>query len=130
MRSRKAATSAHGSGSCRNSYRPATVRSSAAYRSAATVSLFNKETAIMTNLETYEFSPEMETYETEWGGEAEVFSEAEAMELAGELLEITTWAELDRLLGGLIDKGGTAVGAFGRSPIGHTVGVSLEGDGK
>src|SRR5258707_1538007 len=35
MRSRKAATSAPGSGSCRNSYRPATARSSAAYRSAA-----------------------------------------------------------------------------------------------
>src|SRR5882724_3130503 len=32
MRSRKAATSAHGSGSCRSSYRPATARSSAAYR--------------------------------------------------------------------------------------------------
>src|SRR5260221_8674636 len=35
MCSRKAATSAHGSGPCRNSYRPATARSSAAYRSAA-----------------------------------------------------------------------------------------------
>src|SRR5712672_580442 len=35
MRSRKAATSAHGSGSCRNSYRPATARSSAAYQGAA-----------------------------------------------------------------------------------------------
>src|SRR5258708_40263942 len=98
MRSRKAATSAHGSGSCRNSYRPATARSSAAYRSAATVSLFNKETAIMTNLETYEFSPEMETYETEWGGEAEVVSEAEAMERAGGLVENTTEDELGRCL--------------------------------
>src|SRR5215470_4421114 len=35
MRSQKAATSAPGAGSCRNSYRPVTARSSAAYRSAA-----------------------------------------------------------------------------------------------
>jgi hypothetical protein len=95
-----------------------------------TVSLFNKETAIMTNLETYEFSPEMETYETEWGSEAEVFSEAEAMELAGELLEITTEAELDRFLGDLISKAGQAVGTFVRSPIGNAVGGWLKGAAK
>ncbi len=84
----------------------------------------------MTNLETYEFSPEMETYETEWGGEAEVFSEAEAMELAGELLEITTEAELDRFLGDLISKAGQAVGTFVRSPIGNAVGGWLKGAAK
>jgi len=44
------------------------------------------------------------------GGEAEVFSEAETMELAGELTEITTEAELDRFLGDLISKAGRALG--------------------
>jgi hypothetical protein len=95
-----------------------------------TGSPFNKETAIMTNLETFEFNPETETYETEWGGEAEVFSEAETMELAGELLEITTEAELDRFLGDLISKAGQAVGKFVRSPIGNAVGGWLKGAAK
>jgi hypothetical protein len=95
-----------------------------------TVSLFNKETAIMTNLETFEYSPEMETYEAEWGGEAEVFSEAETMELAGEMLEITTEAELDRFLGDLISKAGQAVGTFVRSPVGQAVGGWLKGAAK
>jgi hypothetical protein len=50
----------------------------------------------MTSLETFEYNPEMESYETgefEWGGETggEVSSEAEVMELAGELTEITEW---------------------------------------
>ena len=84
----------------------------------------------MTNLETFEFNPETETYETEWGGEAEVFSEAETMELAGELLEITTEAELDRFLGDLISKAGQAVGKFVRSPIGNAVGGWLKGAAK
>lgn len=45
-----------------------------------------------------EYNPEMPSYETGWGGEAEyeseVFSEAEVLELAGQLTEVTTsvWA--------------------------------------
>jgi hypothetical protein len=42
---------------------------------------------------------EFENFEfedSEWSGEGEVFSEAELMELAGELLEINSEAELDQ----------------------------------
>jgi len=90
----------------------------------------------MANLETFEYSPQTETYETgwgaetEWGGEAEVFSEAETMELAGELTEITTEAELDRFLGDLISKAGRALGKVVRSPIGQAVGGWLKGAAK
>src|SRR5882762_8393946 len=86
----------------------------------------------MANLETFEYSPQTETYETgwgaetEWGGEAEVFSEAETMELAGELTEITTEAELDRFLGDLISKAGRALGKVVRSPIGTSGGWMVE----
>ena len=89
----------------------------------------------MTNA--FEYNPQMETYEageyewsgeTEWGGE--VFSEAETMELAGELLEVTNEAELDRFLGDLISKAGKAVGSIVRSPIGKAVGGWLKGAAK
>jgi len=98
--------------------------------------LFKKETGIMTNLETFEYNPQMETYETEWGaetewgGETEVLSEAEVMELAGELLEVTNEAELDRFLGDLIKKAGRAIGTVVRSPIGKAVGGWLKGAAK
>jgi hypothetical protein len=96
--------------------------------------LFKKEAGIMTNLEAFEYNPEMETYETEWGAETEwggeVFSEAEAMELAGELLEITNEAELDRFLGDLVSKAGQALGTAVRSPIGQAVGGWLKGAAK
>ncbi len=90
----------------------------------------------MTSLETFEYNPEMESYETGWGGEtewgteSEVFSEAEVMELAGELTEITTEAELDRFLGDLISKAGRALGKVVRSPIGQAVGGWLKGAAK
>ena len=82
----------------------------------------------MSNFEAFEYNPETEAYETEWGGE--VFSEAETMELAGELLEVTNEAELDRFLGDLISKAGKAVGGFIRSPIGKAVGGWLKGAAK
>jgi hypothetical protein len=92
----------------------------------------------MTNLETFEYNPELETYETEWGAEtgyetgyeSEVFSEAESMELASEMLEITNEAELDRFLGDLISKAGRALGTVVRSPIGKAVGGWLKGAAK
>jgi hypothetical protein len=88
----------------------------------------------MTNFETFEYNPEMEGYETAWGAETEwsgeVFSEAEAMELAGELLEVTTEAELDRFLGDLIKKAGHAIGKVVHSPIGQAVGGWLKGAAK
>jgi hypothetical protein len=96
--------------------------------------LFKKETRIMTNLETFEYNPEMEGYETGWGAETEwggeVFSEAESMELAQELLEVTNEAELDRFLGDLISKAGKAIGTVVRSPIGKAVGGWLKGAAK
>jgi hypothetical protein len=88
----------------------------------------------MTNFESFEYNPEMEAYEsgefgeTEWGGE--VFSEAEATELASELLEVTNEAELDRFLGDLISKAGKAIGTVVRSPIGKAVGGWLKGAAK
>jgi phage tail tape-measure protein len=92
-----------------------------------------------------EYSPEMEAFpaeyfewggEAEWGseaegeGESEVFHEAELMELAQELLEVTNEAELDRFLGSLIKKAGSAIGSVIRSPIGQAVGGYLKGAAK
>src|SRR5258706_1151488 len=88
----------------------------------------------MSNMETFEYNPEMPSYETGWGGEveyeSEVFSEAEVMELAGQLTEVTTEAELDRFLGDLISKAGRALGKVVRSPIGQAVGGWLKGAAK
>jgi hypothetical protein len=92
---------------------------------------------IETMANAFEYNPQMETYEAgefEWSGEAEwggeVFSEAETMELAGELLEVTNEAELDRFLGDLIKKAGKAVGSFVRSPVGNAIGGWLKGAAK
>lgn len=68
--------------------------------------------------------------EAEWSGEVEVFSEAELMELAGELLEVTNEAELDRFLGSLIKRAGSSLGQIVRSPIGQAVGGFLKGAAK
>ena len=93
----------------------------------------------------YEFSPETEALEaeqfewsgetgwgaeTEWGGETGVFSEAEAMELASELLEVTNEEELDLFLGDLIKKAGSALGKVVKSPIGQAVGGLLKAAAK
>ncbi|WP_417915627.1 hypothetical protein [Candidatus Electronema sp. JM] len=69
-------------------------------------------------------------FEDEWSGEGEVFSEAELMELAGELLEINSEAELDQFLGKLIKKAGSALGKVVRSPIGKAVGGFLKNAAK
>jgi hypothetical protein len=91
----------------------------------------------MSNYEAFEYNPQMETYETgqaEWSGETEwggeVFSEAETMELASELLEVGNEAELDRFLGDLISKAGNAIGSFVRSPVGKAIGGWLKGAAK
>jgi hypothetical protein len=99
--------------------------------------MLKRESEIMASFESFEYSPEMEAYEggqletwgeTEWGGE--VFNEAEATELASELLEVTNEAELDRFLGDLISKAGKAIGTVVRSPIGKAVGGWLKGAAK
>jgi hypothetical protein len=68
--------------------------------------------------------------EAEWGMEAEVFSEAELLELAGELVGVTSEAELDLFLGDLINRAGRALGQVVRSPVGQAVGSLLKGAAK
>jgi hypothetical protein len=57
----------------------------------------------------------------------EVFGETEQMELASEMLEIASEAELDRFLGNLISRAGQAVGKFVSSPQGKALGGVLKG---
>ena len=68
--------------------------------------------------------------ETPVHGESEVFGETEQMELASELLEVTSEAELDRFLGDLIGRAGRAIGKFVRSPEGQAIGGILKGAAK
>jgi hypothetical protein len=80
-----------------------------------------------------DYSPESETFEagaiaqseSEWPGgtsaEEEVFGELEEMELAANLLEVGSEAELDRFLGNLISRVGRAAGSVARSPTGQAV---------
>lgn len=77
--------------------------------------------------EQYEYG---EYGEAEWGGETGVFSEAQAMELAAELLEVSSEEELDRFLGSLIKKAGQAAGRFVKSPVGQQLGGLLKGAAK
>jgi uncharacterized protein (DUF697 family) len=75
-----------------------------------------------------EYNPQMEGYEfgeQEQGGE--VFSEQEEMELAAELLEVSSEQELEQFLGGLISSAGKALGGIIKGPIGKTLGGALKG---
>ena len=69
---------------------------------------------------------EMETYEYPTG-ESSVFNEQQEMELAAELLEIGSEAELEQFLGGLISSAGKAIGSFVGSPTGKALGGLLKG---
>jgi hypothetical protein len=71
---------------------------------------------------------QMEAFEFgEAEGEASaLLGETEQMELASELLEISSEAELDRFLGGLINRVGQAAGRFVSSPEGRAVGGVLK----
>lgn len=80
-------------------------------------------------LESYEHE-QYEYDEAEWSAEAGVFSEAEAMELTAELLEINSEAELDQFLGSLIKRAGRAAGQFIKSPVGQQLGGLLKGAAK
>jgi hypothetical protein len=82
-----------------------------------------------------DYTPETEGFETEAFayGEAElpghseaVFSEADEMELAAQMLEIQSEQELDRFLGDLLKRAGQAVGTFVRSPTGQALGGILK----
>jgi hypothetical protein len=75
---------------------------------------------------------EYEQYEQyEWPGESgPVFSEAEEMELAAELMEVRDEQELDRFLSDVIKGAGRALGRVVRSPLGQAVGGMLNGVAK
>jgi hypothetical protein len=74
--------------------------------------------------EQFEFAEAETPFQAETG---EVFGETEQMELASEMLEITSEAELDRFLGDLISRAGQAVGKFVSSPEGKALGGVLKG---
>lgn len=66
---------------------------------------------------------QLEFGEAEAGG---LLGETEQMELASQLLEVASEAELDRFLGGLINRVGRAAGRFVTSPEGRAVGGVLK----
>ena len=79
-----------------------------------------------------------ETGELEWMGEEEIgyaetespFSEAEEMELATQLLEISDEQELDQFIGSLLKKAGRAIGKVVKSPVFRKIGGALKGVAK
>jgi hypothetical protein len=74
------------------------------------------ETGLETGYETY----------GETGYEFESLGEAEEVELASELLEITNEAELDRFLGKLVSKAVKGIGKVVKSPVGRALGGILK----
>jgi uncharacterized protein (DUF697 family) len=84
-----------------------------------------------TQLETWEAEYEGDSYEYEGESESEgPFNEVEEMELASELLEIGSEAELDQFLGNLFKKASRAVGSIIKSPVGRSLGGMLKGVAK
>lgn len=81
-----------------------------------------------------DYNPQMESFEFDFESEGEsgggVFSEYEQMELAAELLEVQSEAELEQFLGDLIKKAGSAIGKVVRSPVGQAIGGALKSAAK
>lgn len=80
-----------------------------------------------------EFADEYSAFETDAGAGYEyeystqsAYTEAEELEYAAELLEITDEAELDQFLGALIRRAGQAAGRFVRSDAGRALGGLLK----
>ena len=74
------------------------------------------------------FSPELESFEYEFG-ETEL-GENEVMELAGELLELSSEQEFENFLGDLINKAGSAIKNFAGSSAGQALGGMLKSAAK
>jgi hypothetical protein len=74
--------------------------------------------------ESFEFD---EAESPSYGEAGSVFGEADEMDLASELLGVSTDAELDQFLGKLIRRAGQAVGRAIRSPAGQAIGGLLKG---
>jgi hypothetical protein len=72
----------------------------------------------------YEYEEQEQSY-----GESP-FNEAEEMELAAELLTLSTDQELDQFLGKLFKQAGRAVGKFVKSPLGQQIGGIVKGAAK
>ena len=90
-------------------------------------------TQLESGYETYESEEFEYAFEGGPGGHGESsspFSEAEEMEFAAELLEVTNEQELDQFLGSLIKRGAQAVGKFIKSPTGQALGGILKGAAK
>jgi uncharacterized protein (DUF697 family) len=84
-----------------------------------------------TQLETWETGYETDLYEFEADSTFEgPFNEVEEMDLASELLEITSEEELDQFLGSLFKKVGLGVGSFIKGPVGRSLGGMLKGVAK
>lgn len=89
----------------------------------------------MHNIDRTQLESGYEAFESdfEFGFETDTespFNEADEMELAADLLGVTTEAELDQFLGGLIKKAAGAVGRFIKSPTGKALGGILKGAAK
>ena len=65
-------------------------------------------------------------YAAETTGDAEVFDEVEEMELASQLLEATSDAELDQFISGLVGRATRSLGQFARSQAGRAIGGLLK----
>ena len=70
--------------------------------------------------------------EEEWYGETgdELFDEADEMELAAQLLEVSDEAELEQFIGGLIKRAGRALKKVVKGPIGSKLRSMLKGVAK
>lgn len=89
------------------------------------------EMAIMDSTQ-MEFTPEYENfeyqeYEGETLNEGEVFNEGELLELASEMLEVNSEAELDQFIGKAIRKAARKLRRAVRSPLGNALGGYLKG---
>jgi hypothetical protein len=84
-----------------------------------------------------DYDPESETFEagvvtrdeSEWRGATDtesVFGEADELELAASLLEVTGEGQLDRFLGDLVQRAGQAVGRIASSPVGGALTAMLK----
>jgi hypothetical protein len=88
---------------------------------------------------TLEYGQEMSGFEAEnfesgqgeWSGEGgAMFSEAQEMELANELLSVSNEAELEQFLGNFLRKAVSVAGKVIKSPVGQAIGGVLKGVAK
>jgi uncharacterized protein (DUF697 family) len=75
------------------------------------------------------FPHETESFEYEYPRSG-VLSESQELELAAELMEVSSEQELEQFLGDLIKSAGGAIGGLIKSPIGQALGGALKGVAK